>query len=110
MDKPRLIVVDRAGELPGGSRYVLSFVELWPERVVVRMVGLTDGVGRELAGLGLSLRDDGGHEYEWVATTSGGMVLPEEVSIGFEGPVREGARSLELGASAPGVLQRIQIT
>ena len=110
MDKPRLIVVDRVGELPSGSRYVLSFVELWPERVVVRMVGLADGVGRELSGLGLSLCDDGGHKYVWVATTSGGMVLPEEVSIGFEGPLREGARSLELGAGAGGALQRIQIT
>ncbi|MBF4573186.1 hypothetical protein ITJ64_11715 [Herbiconiux sp. VKM Ac-1786] len=88
---PELIVVQRRAVLPGGAAFVLSFVEVWPEQTVVRLVGLDGSAGRELRELRMTLTDDTGAEYAWRATSSGGMVLPDEVSVGFHGPLAEAA-------------------
>jgi hypothetical protein len=105
--KPELVVVDRLLELPRGRRYVLSFIEIWGEAIVVRMLGLAQGSGRELGELRFSLRDNLGRGYEWRATTSGGMVLPEEVSIGFAGPVRQGAGYIEVVSHDASIVVRV---
>ncbi|WP_290808094.1 hypothetical protein [Herbiconiux sp.] len=64
---------------------MVSFVELWESGVVVRMVGLAEGFVRRVLQLEFELLDDQGARYPFRAATSGGMVLPEEVTIAFEG-------------------------
>ncbi|MFB2583021.1 hypothetical protein ACEXQD_17365 [Herbiconiux sp. P15] len=93
---PRLVVVDEILELSGGIRYVVSFVELWAWGTVVRMVGLSDGFVARMLELNLSLRDDTGRSYPHKATTSGGMVLSEEVVVGFTGVLDPAARRVDL--------------
>lgn len=110
LDKPVLVVVDRVGQLPSGSRYVLTYVEFWKGQTVIRILGLNAGVGREIRQLRLALRDDGGREYAWTATTSGGTVLPEEVCLGFEGVPADVVRRLTLVEQGGAVLQEVEIT
>lgn len=109
MDRPELLVVNRLDALASGSPFVFSFVEVWNERIVVRLLGLAAGVGREIVDLGLRLRDDRGREYQWLGTSSGGMVLPEEVSIGFGAPPGDSALFLELVTRDEGVIHRFEL-
>jgi hypothetical protein len=106
---PELVVVQRARKLPDGHAYVLSFVEVWPDQIVVRFVGLDDGASRVLRDLRLTLTDDAGTEYAWRATSSGGMVLPDEVSVGFVGPISETAEWLVVGDLSGGMRERVQL-
>lgn len=106
---PELVVVQRSGMLPGGLAYVLSFVEVWPDQIVVRFVGLDDGASRALRDLSLTLADDAGTEYAWRATSSGGMVLPDEVSVGFVGSISETAEWLVVGDPSGGMRERVQL-
>ena len=101
-DPPTLIVVNQVSVLPSGTAYVGSFIELWEWGVVVRMVGLADGFVRQMLDLQLELRDDAGGRYEWRTATSGGMVLPEEVMLAFDGRPSESARVLQLLVAASG--------
>jgi hypothetical protein len=107
---PELVVVQRSGMLPGGLAYVLSFVEVWPDQIVVRFVGLDDGASQSLRDLRLTLADEGGTEYAWRATSSGGMVLPDEVSVGFARPISETAEWLVVGDPSGGMRERVQLT
>ncbi|WP_368496874.1 hypothetical protein [Herbiconiux sp. A18JL235] len=66
------------------------------------MVGLAEGFVRQVLDLQLELRDDRGGPYEWRTATSGGMVLPEEVMLAFDGRLSEGARELRLVVAASG--------
>jgi hypothetical protein len=105
-----LIVVQRLGRLPSGRTYVLSFVELWPQQIVVRFVGLDAGSSRELRNLRLTLTDGAGTEYAWRATSSGGMVLTDEVSVGFVGPMADGASHIVVGELGRALRERIPVT
>jgi hypothetical protein len=107
---PEFVGVQRFGVLPGGGNYVLSFVEVWPEQIVVRFVGLDAGASRELRHLSLTLSDDAGKEYAWRATSSGGMVLPGEVSVGFVGPLSETAEWIVVADPSGAVRERVQLT
>jgi hypothetical protein len=89
---------------------VLSFVELWPQQIVVRFVGLDAGSSRELRNMRLTLTDDTRTEYAWRATSSGGMVLPDEVSVGFIGPMADGASHIVVGEPGRGLRERIPLT
>ncbi|GLK19028.1 hypothetical protein GCM10017602_35100 [Herbiconiux flava] len=106
---PELIVVQRRAALPSGAAYLLSFVELWPGQTVVRFVGLGAGAERELRGLRLTLTDDTGAEYAWRATSSGGMVLPDEVSVGFHGPLAEAADWIVISDPGGAIDERIAL-
>ncbi|NQX33306.1 hypothetical protein [Herbiconiux sp. VKM Ac-2851] len=106
---PELIVVQRPAVLASGAAYVLSFVELWPEQTVVRLVGLDSRTGRELRELRMTLFDDTGAEYAWRATSSGGMVLPDEVSVGFDGPLSEAADWIVISDPGGAIDERIAL-
>jgi hypothetical protein len=106
---PELIVVRRPAVLPSGAAYVLSFVEVWPEQTVLRLVGLDDTAGRELRELRMTLTDDTGAEYAWRATSSGGMVLPDEVSVGFAGPLSEVAGWIVVSDPGGAIDERIAL-
>jgi hypothetical protein len=99
---PTLIVVNRSSVLPGGTPFVGSFVEAWDWGIMVRMVGLAGGFVRQMLDLQLELRDDRGGRYEWRTATSGGMVLPEEVTLAFDGKLSGSARELQLVIAASG--------
>lgn len=106
---PELVVLQRSGMLPGDLAYVLSFIEVWPDQIVVRFVGLDDGASRSLRDLRLTLNDEAGTEYAWRATSSGGMVLPDEVSVGFVGPISETAEWLVIGDPSGGIRERVRL-
>ena len=107
---PTLVVVNQPSVLRSGTGYVGSFMELWEWGVVVRMVGLGEGFVRQMLELELELRDDQGGRYPWRTATSGGMVLPEEVTVAFDGRPGESARILELVIRASGdVLMSVTI-
>lgn len=99
---PTLIVVNRVSALLDGTAYVGSFFELWDWGVVARMVGLADGFVRGVLDMQVELRDDQGGRYEWRAAISGGMVLPEEVMLAFDGTPGASARVLQLGVAGSG--------
>ncbi|MGA1838224.1 hypothetical protein VD659_14985 [Herbiconiux sp. 11R-BC] len=101
--------MDHVSALPGGTAYVASFVEVWDWGIVVRMVGLAEGFVRQVLDLQLDLRDDRGGRYEWRAATSGGMVLPEEVTLAFDGRPSESARSLQLMVGGSGDVLMVAI-
>jgi hypothetical protein len=109
-DPPTLIAVNQVSVLLSGTAYVGSYVEVWDWGIVVRMVGLAEGFVRQMLDMQLELRDDQGRRYEWRAATSGGMVLPEEVMLAFDGRPSESARMLQLLSAASGdVLMSVTI-
>jgi hypothetical protein len=106
---PELIVIQQPAVLPSGGAYVLSFVEVWPEQTVVRLVGLDGSAGRELRELRMTLTDDTGADYAWRATSSGGMVLQDEVSVGFAGPLSEAADWIVISDPGGAIDERIAL-
>ena len=95
VNRPRFTPVDRAGSLPDGTQYVLSYIEILGDSTVVRLHILDlEAVGR-FAGPALGLRDDRGRDFEWRSSASGGM-LPWEVLHEFTSRPSEQALSIDL--------------
>jgi hypothetical protein len=110
MDKPLFIPIDRMHQLPTGTSYVISYIEIHAERIAVRLVGLEEGAGREVSRSRIDLRDDVGTSYPLLVTMHGGQVVPEEVIFGFGSPLHNSISRLEVLLSKTGdVLEQIEL-
>ena len=94
MSRERFIPVDQLCDFPGRGEFVLSFVEIGRDRVVVRM-RLISGDLSDFGSPEIELRDDVGTNYEWTSSASGGLIV-DEVLHAFTGSVPMRATTLEL--------------
>ncbi|MGA1838217.1 hypothetical protein VD659_14950 [Herbiconiux sp. 11R-BC] len=81
--------------MPDGSEFVLSYVEVIGDSIVLRL-HLNDARAiRRFTGPLLGLRDHHGREFEWRSSASGGLI-PGEVLHEFADTSSERVRSIEL--------------
>lgn len=110
MNKPLFIPIDRVSQLPSGTPYVISYVEISATGIAVRFNGLEEGAGQEIGRTHIALRDDTGTSYSPLMTVRGGQVVPEEAIFGFAGPLHSAATRLEiLLPDTNDVLERIEL-
>lgn len=99
--RPQFIAVDRDAALPDGTRFTVSYVELFECSVVLRLRAHAPGAAAPLAGAVLALDAEEGSEFVWRSSASGGM-MPGEVMHEFHGELGAGAERLILSAAASG--------
>jgi hypothetical protein len=97
---PPILFLNRPIDLPQvPGRWVLSYVEILPDRTLWRFRGSAAGSAGELGRTRLRLVGGDGVGYAWLGAISGGSHVGEEVVVAFDGVPAPGPVRLVVAGS-----------